>query len=108
MKLNIYKSKNEIEKTYEADSYDVMWGTLEDLSDALKLDELKTEEDLKTAVLNLATNSVGKVRELMKDVFDGITDEEMKRTKVKEVGRVILDLAKYTITELRKGFGSKN
>ena len=31
MKLNIYKDQTTIEKTYEAETYDIMFGTVEDL-----------------------------------------------------------------------------
>ena len=41
MKLPIYQKK-EIVKTYEADTYDLMFGVLEDVADAIKLDELKS------------------------------------------------------------------
>ena len=41
MKLNIYDKKR-IVKTYEAETYDLMWGTLEDITEALKIDEMKS------------------------------------------------------------------
>ena len=40
MKLNIYENKKVI-KTYEADTYDLMYGTVTDLVKALDLDKLK-------------------------------------------------------------------
>ena len=45
MKLNIYEKKQVI-KTYEADAYDLMFGTLEDVADAVKLDDLKSGSDV--------------------------------------------------------------
>ena len=42
MKLNVYKSQTEIEKTFEADAYDLMYGTVEDILGILDvLDETK-------------------------------------------------------------------
>ena len=109
MKLNIYKKK-EIVKTYTADTYDLMFGTMEEVANAVKIDELKTgsEEEILKAVLNLVIGSMGTIKDLMKDIFDGITDEELKHVKVKEMARVLVDVVQYTIAELSQGFGSKN
>lgn len=109
MKLHIYKKK-EIVKTYEADTYDLMFGVLEDVAAAVKLDEMKTGTDAEIIkiVSNLVLHSMGTVKDLLKDIFPGITDEELKNTKVSEIAEVIIDVVRYTIAELMKGFGSKN
>lgn len=109
MKLNVYK-KREIVKTYEADTYDLMFGVLEDVADAVHLDELKSGSDAEIIKIvgNLVFHSMGTVRELLKDIFPGITDEELKNTRVSEIAQVIIDVVKFTIAELMKGFGSKN
>lgn len=109
MKLNIY-SKKQIIKTYTADTYDLMFGTMEEVANAVKIDELKTgsEEEILKAVLNLVIGSMGTIKDLMKDIFDGITDEELKHVKVKEMARVLVDVVQYTIAELSQGFGAKN
>lgn len=109
MKLNVYK-KREIVKTYEADTYDLMFGVLEDVADAVHLDELKSGSDAEIIKIvgNLVLHSMGTVRDLLKDIFPGITDEELKNTRVSEIAQVIIDVVKFTIAELMKGFGSKN
>ena len=109
MKLNIYKGKK-IEKTYEADTYDLMFGTVEDVAEAVNLDQLKTGSDVEiiTMIGKLVLNSMDTVKDLLKDIFDGITDEEIKRTKVKEIAAVLLDVVKYTIAQLNLGNNGKN
>ena len=109
MKLNIY-DKKKIVKTYTADTYDLMFGTMEEVANAVKIDELKTgsEEEILKAVLKLVVGSMGTIKDLMKDIFDGITDEELKGAKVKEMARVLVEVVQYTIAELSQGFGSKN
>ena len=109
MKLNVYK-KREIVKTYEADTYDLMFGVLEDVAEAVHLDELKSGSDAEIIKIvgNLVLHSMGTVRDLLKDIFPGITDEELKNTRVSEIAQVIIDVVKFTIAELMKGFGSKN
>ena len=109
MKLNIYEKK-QIVKTYEADSYDLMFGVLEDVADAIKLDELKTGTDAEIIKMagNLVLHSIDTVKDLFKDIFEGITDEELKHCKVNEMAMVLVEVVKVTITQLGKGFGPKN
>lgn len=109
MKLNIYKGKK-IEKTYEADTYDLMFGTVEDVAEAVNLDQLKTGSDVEiiTMIGKLVLSSMDTVKDLLKDIFEGITDEEIKRTKVKEIAAVLLDVVKFTIAQLNLGNNGKN
>ena len=109
MKLNIRKGK-EIVKTYTADTYDLMFGTLEDISAAVKLDEMKsgTSEEILKAAFNLISNSMGTVRDLLKDVFPGITDEDIRGASVREIAQVLFDIVRYTIEQLGKGVRGKN
>lgn len=101
MILNIYENKKVV-KTYEADTYDLMFGTLEEVVAAVKLDELKSgsNAEIIKMVGKFVAGSMGTVRELVKDVFPGITDEELKKTKVSEVAVVLVDVVKYTIEQL--------
>ena len=82
MKINVYEKK-QIIKTYEAETYDLMFGTIEDIAEAVNLDALKTGSDVEIIKLvgNLVMNSMSTVKELLKDIFDGITDEELKKVK---------------------------
>ena len=109
MKLNIYEKKKVV-KTYEVDAYDLMFGTVEDVADAIKLDDLKTGSDVEIIKMvgNLVLTSMDTVKNLLKDVFDGLTDEEIKRTKVSEIAAVLLDIVKFTITQLNIGNNGKN
>lgn len=109
MKLNIYKGRN-IEKTYEADKYDLMFGTVEDVSNAVDLDAMKTGSDVEIIKMvgKLVMNSMDTVKNLLKDIFEGITDEELKRAKVKEIATVLVDVVKFTIEQLNFGNNGKN
>ena len=109
MKLNIY-SKKKIAKTYEADTYDLMFGTVEDVANAINLDALKTGEDVEIIKMagNLVLSSMDTVKDLLKDIFDGLTDEEIKNTKVQEIAVVLVDVVKFTIGQLNLLPHSKN
>lgn len=108
MKLNIYDKKNCV-KTYTADTYDLMFGTLEDIAEAINLDDLKegTDAEIIKMAAQLAINCKDTVRDLMKDIFGGITDEELRNTKVSEIAEVLLEVVKFTLAEMGK-MKSKN
>lgn len=109
MKLNIYEKK-QVVKTYEADSYDLMFGTVEDVANAINLDELKngTDAEIMKMVIKLISSSIGTIKQLMMDIFDGLTADELKKVKVSEMALVIVEVVTFTIQQLNMGAGSKN
>lgn len=109
MKINVY-DKRKIVKTYEVDAYDLPFGILEDVADTIDIDSLKTGSDVEiiTLVGKMVIKNKNIVKELIKDIFDGITDEELRKTTVTEMARVIVDVVTYTIGQLNLGNNSKN
>ena len=109
MKLNIY-NKREVVKTYEADTYDLMFGTIEDVAEAIDLDSLKTGTDVEIIKMagKLVLTSMDTIKDLLKDIFDGITDEEIRKAKTLEIAAVLLEVVKYTIKQLNIGADEKN
>ena len=108
MKLNIYDHK-EVIKTYEANEYELMFGTVEDMIDAAKLDKIEsgTDAEIVIAATNLVTTSMDTVKDLLKDVFDGLTDDEIRHTRVSEIVNVIVDVIKYAISQISLFGGGK-
>ena len=102
LRLNIYNGKT-IEKTYVADEIDIMFGTVEDLLDVIDFDNLNDEKEVVKVVIKTLNN----LKPFLKQIFDGLTDDEIKRTKVKELVPLFVDIVKYTIDEL-KALMSKN
>ena len=104
MKLNIYKNQKEIEKTYEVDEYDIMYGTVQDILAVLDdgMDQLNDNDKL----LTLITKNRSKIDDLLLDIFggEGLTMEELRRTKLKELIPVFIDLFAY----VQKSFRTKN
>lgn len=109
MKLNIYEKK-QVVKTYEANSYDLMFGTVEDVANAINLDELKsgTDAEIMKMVIKLISSSMGTIKQLMMDIFDGLTADELKKVKVSEMAHVIVEVVTFTIQQLNMGASSKN
>lgn len=103
MKLNIYKNQKEIEKTYEVDAYDIMYGTVEDVFDILEGVENTNDTSEILAVIN---KNRDKLNDLLLDIFggEGLTKEELRKIKVKEIVPVFIDLFRY----VKESFSSKN
>lgn len=110
MKLNIYKG-DEIVKTYEKDSYRLRFGVVEDVAQAVNLDELKegTEAEILRMIAKLVITSLDTIKGLMKDIFPGLTDEEIRDCSVDEMAMVIFEVIEFTVKQLNiRGNKSKN
>lgn len=100
MKLNVYKNQKEIEKTYVVDAYDMMYGTVEDIFEILdQVGDMRSD----AALLNVIQKNRKKLNELLKDVFPELTDEELRRIKLKELVPFFVDLFDY----VKDSFGSE-
>lgn len=100
--LNIYKGK-EIEKTYTASEFDLMFGTVEDVVALIDVDKFSDNaEDMAFigAVTKMISGGMEQVKELLKEIFPGLTDEEIKRTKVRELVPLFVDVIRYSVNEL--------
>ncbi|MCQ2270969.1 MAG: hypothetical protein MJZ52_07075 [Bacteroidales bacterium] len=109
MRLNIY-NKKEVVKTYEAETYDLMFGTVEDILRLVKIDEMKTGSDVEIIKMvgSMLIGGLDDVKFLLFDIFDGLTDDELRNTKTTEVAKVIVDVVKYAIVDMNKNVNSKN
>ena len=94
--LNIYRNKSEIEKTYTAESYDLMFGTVEDIIQLINVDELTDNETIARVVVKCFTQ----LKPFLKDIFEGVTDDELKRVKVKELIPLFVNVFKSILDDL--------
>lgn len=104
LKLNIYNKDRSIEKTYVKDDYAVMYGVVDDLLDLLDVEALtsgKNADDLIGAVSRLLRARKDVVHPLLKDIFDGLTDEELRRTTALEVVGVVVGLTGFSFEQLK-------
>lgn len=102
MKINIYKNQREVEKTYEVDNYDLMYGTVEDILALFDdIDDLKDNMQ----IFNVIKKNRSKLNDFMQDIFPDLSDDELRRIKLKELIPVFMELFTY----VTKSFGaSKN
>ena len=92
MKLNIYKNQNEIEKTYEVDAYDIMYGTVEDILGVL--DELGAKPS-NDEIFKAITANRDKLNNLILDIFPEMDSSELRKIKLKEMIPFFLELFRY-------------
>ena len=51
---------------------------------------------------------MGIIKPLLKDIFEGLTDEELKKTKVSEISTALVEIVKFSISQITKGTNGKN
>ena len=103
--LNIYDPETKlVVKQYKAETVNIMFGTIEDIIDIVDIDKLDDNMEL----LKILMLSMKKLKPLLKSVFIGLTDEELKNTSVKELIPLFKDIIKFLIDEINGlGNGSK-
>lgn len=96
--LNVYdpQTKN-IAKQYTAETVDIMFGTIEDVIDIIDIDKL--DDNMEWA--KVIALSMKKLKPLLKEVFTGVTDEELKNTKIKELIPLFINIFKYMVSEIK-------
>lgn len=83
MTLKIYDAndKNKVVKVHKAESYDLMFGTVEDIINIVDVDKLNDTKSIAMIVIKCW----GQLKPFLKDVFKELTDEELKQVKMKEL-----------------------
>lgn len=104
LKLNVYKTPKEVEKTYYCETFDIMFGTVEDLISVIDLDKL----DDKTELAKLVLKAIPLLKPFLKEIFEGLTDEELRHTKIKELIPLFVQIFAFAIGELNGMSTGKN
>lgn len=99
IRLNVYKAdnKNEVEKTYETDTLDLSFGTIEDVLDVIDIDKVNDKVELGKMIFS----AFKQLKPFLQDVFEGLTDDEVKRTKVKELIPLFVDIVNFALSEIK-------
>ena len=101
LSLNIYSKEKDdngnriVEKTYQNDTSDILYGVVEDLLGTIDADNMQKED-----ILKLIVKAIKQIKPLLKDVFFGLTDDELKRTSLNEVVGVVLMIFKFSTSEI--------
>lgn len=106
LKLNIYgkvDGKKQVVKTYEAETLDVSFGIVEDMMEIL--DKVQSDSN-ENAILDAIMKNLKNVRPLLLDVFDGLTEEELKSASTREVVQAIVNIITFAVREINELAGN--
>lgn len=95
--LHVYdETGKQVVKMYEAQPYDLGFGTVRALMEILKIEDMTDQAQL----LRMLAKAWDEIINVLTGVFPECTDEEWDRVKTKEVLQVIIAIAKYTISDI--------
>lgn len=99
--LNVYDGQK-IEKTYTATDFVLTTGICEDVLKAVDIEKLNVtdEKALGLEIIRIVVKSFDKFKPFVQSIFIGLTEEEYRRTAVKDIGRVLFKIITYTLNEL--------
>jgi hypothetical protein len=112
LKLDIYKTRicREVERTATAKDFELSTGVCEDILSAINIDmfdggldalSLDGKSDL---IMQTVKNAYPVFIELIKEIFE-LSDAEAKRIKIADIARIVVDIVKYSISNLANAFG---
>lgn len=118
LKLNIYKDRfcRAVDKTVTSNTFDLSVGICEDVLDMVNIDMFEggldalSSEGAGELVIGIVKNSFPFFVELVKELFD-LTSDEVRHTKVEEIAKIVIEIVKYSFTQLASSLGgtkSKN
>lgn len=97
LKLPIYDGSN-IVKTYTAETINFSFGVVEDILNALNVEEMKTGDNKEIAVMILKCSK--QLKPFLMDLFEGVTAEEIRHTKIQDLIIVFRGLYQYATGEI--------
>ena len=97
LKLNIYDGRK-VAKTYTCETVDITFGVLEDVLHALNLESLKTGD--KKELTAMVMNCFDQIKPFLMDLFDGVTADEIRHTRMSNLVEIFRNLYVYAVNEL--------
>lgn len=115
LKINVYKTRlcREIEKTVTANTFNLSTGVCEDVLNVINIDLFEggfqslSDESQQELAIDLIKKAYPFFIELIKEIFE-LTEDESRRLAISEIAKVVIDIVKYSITQLVSSLGGKN
>ena len=82
--------------TYTADTIDCQFGIVEDILNVLDVDNLND----KTSLAAMIIRSSKQLKPFLTDLFNGLTDEELRTAKMSNIVEIFKGIYNYAINEL--------
>lgn len=95
--LKVYDEKGKnIVRAHESTTYDLMFGTVMKLMELLKIEEMDNQMEMMKTIYE----AWDEIKIVLSEVFPDVTEEDWKHVKVKELLPIILDIAKFAVTDM--------
>lgn len=108
MQLKIYKPhSDEVEKVYETEEVNVMYGTLQDIAGIVNDNLGSNEDNSMVAIGKVVIAAIPIINSLLPEIFGGITKEEIRRVRTTELIELIIDISLYTAGEITQIGGNE-
>lgn len=99
--LKIYDGKTVV-KEYNTETIDLSFGVIEDVLDALDFENMTDQKQLAGMIVKAGKQ----LRPFLKDIYDGVTDDEIRHTRIQNLVEIFKDLYHYAMTELGAAAGN--
>lgn len=112
LKLNIYADRlcRKVERTVTANDFELSTGICEDVLNIINIDMFEgglsalSDESMQELAIGIIRNGYPFFVNLIKEIFE-ITDDEAKRIKLADVASVIIEIVKYSFSQLASSLG---
>ena len=114
LKLDIYRTricrKDDIEKTCTAEDFELSLGVCEDVLNMINIDMFEggldalSKESQNALFTSLVKNGLPFFKDILKEIFE-ITDEEVSKVKLSDIVKVVIDIVKYSFSQLASSLG---
>ena len=113
LKLNVYTDETlkVVEKTYISNDFELSLGVAEDILDLIDIDMFAgnmNEEDTILQLIKIVIKGKESFKKIVKNIFVGITNDELRRVNVKQFVKALYDVVVYTIAGLTEVSPEKN
>lgn len=114
IKLNIYTDRfcRKVARVAKAEDFELSTGICEDVLNIINIDMLEgglsalSDESRQELAIGIVKDGFPFFVTMMKELFD-LTDEETKNTKIADIAKVVVDIVKYSFTQLASSVGGK-
>lgn len=112
LKLNIYADRlcRKLERTVTANDFELSTGICEDVLDIINIDMFEgglsalSDDSKQELMVGVIKNGYPFFIQLVQEIFE-ITDDEAKRIKVADIAKVVIDIVRYSFTQLASSLG---
>lgn len=112
LKLDIYTTRlcREVERTATAKDFELSTGVCEDILAAINIDmfdgglDALTLDSKSELIVSTIKTAYPVFIDLLKEIFE-LSDAEAKRIKIADVAKVVVDIVKYSVSNLANAFG---